>query len=89
MHIAALALALLATATPATPHEPVTFHHAAGHHKGKKNSRNRGNYWNQGKSVNSGNFSNVIDSYKSNNDYSGSGNNANGPQRLTVRTKNR
>lgn len=61
--------------------------YVTGNQRGKGKSRNKGNYWNKGRSVNSGNFSNVIGSYNSNNSYRGSGNNVNGPQRITVRPK--
>ncbi len=103
MHITGLAIAgfgltLLMTGTPASPAEsasranprPATYDVAEmGHPKNKGNSRKRGNYWSKGRTINSGNFSNVIDSYDSNNTYGGSANNVNGPQHLIVRPKRR
>ncbi|MGI5271599.1 hypothetical protein ACQEUU_20760 [Nonomuraea sp. CA-218870] len=93
--IAGFGLAWLAAGTPAFAQSsahpelrPAALDTAkAAHPKNKGNSRNRGNHWSKGKSINSGNFSNVIGSYKSNNSYSGSGNNVNGPQRLIVRPR--
>lgn len=92
--LAGFGLALLvagtpaARAEPAAPAKPQSATHgavAAGGHKNKGNSRKRGNYWSKGRTINSGNFSNVIDSVDSNNTFGGSANNVNGPQHLIVR----
>ncbi|NBE91892.1 hypothetical protein FE391_13110 [Nonomuraea sp. KC401] len=53
------------------------------------NARKTGNYWSKGRSINSGNFSNMIDSYRSNNSLRGSANTVNGPQRLIVKSGGR
>ncbi|MEU6723181.1 hypothetical protein ABZ917_05660 [Nonomuraea wenchangensis] len=91
--VAVLGLAFFAASIPALPaesstHEKAAYVHAkADHPKNKGNSRKLGNYWSKGKSINSGNFSTAINSYKSNNVSRGSGNNVNGPQRLTIRRR--
>ncbi|MEZ7125079.1 hypothetical protein ACBR40_07060 [Nonomuraea sp. AD125B] len=90
--IAVVGLAFFAATTPALPAESSTHEAAyvsakAGHPKNKGNSRKFGNYWSKGKSIDSGNFSNVVDSYKSNNLSGGSGNNVNGPQRIIIKRR--
>ncbi|MEO3793198.1 hypothetical protein ABGB14_23550 [Nonomuraea sp. B10E15] len=90
--IAGCGLAVLAAGTPASPGQQVlvadssAFAAETGNIRPRGNAKKAGNYWSKGRSVNSGNFSNVIDSYRSNNSTRGSANNVNGPQRLVVKS---
>ncbi|MEU4513867.1 hypothetical protein AB0G05_30575 [Nonomuraea wenchangensis] len=91
--VAVVGLAFFAATIPTLPAESSTHEKAAYapakayRPKNKGNSRKLGNYWSKGKSIDSGNFANVIDSYKSNNSYGGSANNVNGSQRIIVRRR--
>ncbi|TDD12771.1 hypothetical protein E1292_00445 [Nonomuraea deserti] len=90
--LAGCGLAVLAAGTPASAEHQVLMVDSAysaaeaGNPRPRGNARKTGNYWSKGRSVNSGNFSNVIDSYRSNNSLRGSANNVNGPQWLIVRS---
>ncbi|MED7931504.1 hypothetical protein SMD20_45305 [Nonomuraea sp. LP-02] len=91
--IAVAGLAFVAATIPALPAESSTHEKAAyvpakvDRSKNKGNTRTVGNYWSKGKSIDSGNFSNAVNSCKSNNLSGGSGNNVNGPQRLIIKRR--
>ena len=86
--IAVVGLAFFAVTIPTLPAESSTYEKAAyAPAKNKGNLRKQGNYWSKGRAINSGNFVNVVDSYKTNNSFSGSANIVNGPQRVIVRRR--